>query len=286
MEIMLVIFVIIAAVLVIDLILIRPGNRQSESMEALKKQKYYAHRGLYDNESDHPENSLKAFQNAIDHGFGIEMDVQLSKDGVPVVFHDFQLARTARDSSGKPVQGKVSAYTLAELKSFHLMNSTETIPTFAEFLELVSGQVPLIVELKIENSDTKLAVCPAADAMLSEYQGLYCVESFNPRGVKWYRKHHPEVIRGQLSSMFNRTNEDRRKWWLIYFLTENLMFNFLTKPDFIAYDCRFWKNLPRRICRYLFHNTSVAWTIQSQKELDERQKDFDIFIFEHFVPHG
>lgn len=278
------ILLIVLILIVLWLLAIQPGNRMNEKIVLLKKQKLYAHRGLYDNTSDHPENSLKAFQNAIDHGFGIEMDVQLSKDGIPVVFHDFKLGRVARDANNQPVSGKVCDYTLSELKSFHLMNSDAKIPTFEEFLSLVRGQVPIIVELKIENADTTLEVCPKADALLQKYKGLYCIESFNPRGVLWYKKNRPDVIRGQLSSMFNKTNEDRKKWWFIYFLTENLMFDFLTKPDFIAYDALFYKNLSRRICRYAYHNTAVAWTIRSQKQLNEREKDYDIFIFEGFVP--
>lgn len=275
---------IILILIVLWLYAIRPGQRMNRQILDLKKQKLYAHRGLYDNASDHPENSLRAFQNAVDHGFGIEMDVQLSRDGVPVVFHDFQLKRAARDKDGRPVQGMVSDYTLAELQEFHLFESSEKIPTFQDFLNLVDGKVPVIVELKIENADKDLKVCPKADELLQNYPGLYCIESFNPRGVLWYKKNRPEIIRGQLSSMFNRTNADRRKWWLVYFLTENLMFNFLTRPDFIAYDALFWKNPSRCICRYAWRNTAVAWTIRSDEQLQARMKDYDIFIFEGFVP--
>lgn len=278
------IILILLVLIVLYLLAIHPGTRQDPKIDALKKQKLYAHRGLFDNESDHPENSMKAFQNAIDHHYGIEMDVQLTKDGIPVVFHDFSLKRVARDKDNNPVRGKVIDYTFDELQNFHLMNSEEKIPTFQSFLDLVHGQVPVIVELKIENSDKELAVCPKADALLRKYNGLYCIESFNPRGVLWYKKNRPVVIRGQLSSMFNRTNKDRNKWWFIYFLTENLMFNFLTKPDFIAYDAKFYNNLSRKICRYMYHNTAVAWTIRSPEQLTDRDRDYDIFIFEQFIP--
>ena len=265
------------------LFFIHPGLRKMEVIDAFKKQKYFAHRGLYDNDSDHPENSLKAFQNAVDHGYGMEMDVQLTKDGVPVVFHDFKLARVARDENNQPVEGKVYDYTCEELQHFHLLNSTEKIPTFEAFLNLLHGQRPVIVELKIENSDRELAVCPKADALLSRYQGLYCIESFNPRGVKWYRDHRPDVMRGQLSSMFTKTNSDRKKYWFMYFIAQNLFENFLTVPDFIAYDAVYWKNFSRWICHRIYHNTAVAWTIRSQQQLDARMKDYDIFIFEHFA---
>lgn len=278
------IILVLLVLIVLYLLAIKPGNRKNPEIDALRKQKLYAHRGLFDNESDHPENSMKAFQNAIDHHYGIEMDVQLSKDGIPVVFHDFRLKRVARDPDNQPVRGKVIDYTFEELQSFHLLNSEEKIPAFADFLNLVHGQVPLIVELKIENSDKKPVVCPKADALLQKYNGLYCIESFNPRGILWYKKNRPEVIRGQLSSSFNRTNKDRKKWWFIYFFTGNLMFNFLTKPDFIAYNALFYNNLSRKICRYVYHNTAVAWTIRSQEQLNERERDYDLFIFEKFIP--
>ena len=101
--------------------------------------RHYAHRGLFDNNSDAPENSLAAFQKAVDAGYGIELDVQLSKDNKLVVFHDATLKRMCG------VDGKVWEYTLAELKQFKLANSNETIPTFEEFLEVVDGKVPLIL---------------------------------------------------------------------------------------------------------------------------------------------
>ena len=135
----------------------------------------YAHRGLFDNESDAPENSMAAFKKAVDGGYGIECDVQLSKDGVPVIFHDFTLERVTGQ------KGKVIDYTYDELLNFNLMNSQEKIPRFEDFLKMVDGKVPLIVELKIERFD--VSVCSKADELLSKYKGVYCIESFNPFGV-------------------------------------------------------------------------------------------------------
>ena len=109
--------------------------------------KLYAHRGLFDNETDAPENSLPAFARAVEKGFGIEMDIQLTKDKVPVVFHDFTLKRACRTS------GKVIDYTYDELKNLELFCSQEHIPTFEEALAVVDGRVPIIVELKIDAED-------------------------------------------------------------------------------------------------------------------------------------
>lgn len=235
----------------------------------------YAHRGLYDNTSDAPENSKKAFAKAVESGFGIELDIQLAKDGVPVVFHDFTLQRVCG------AEGKVCDYTWEELSQFRLCESEETIPCLQEVLQLVDGRVPLIVELKIEAFDT--ALCPVADAMLREYQGIYCIESFNPLGVLWYRRHHRKVLRGQLSEAF-RKKEVKEYHTFLHFALENLFFNFLTKPDFVAYDHHAYRNRSRCICRYVYGGLAVAWTVKSQEELDARREDFDLFIFDSFIP--
>ncbi len=235
----------------------------------------YAHRGLYDNTSDAPENSEKAFARAVESGYGIELDIQLSKDGVPVVFHDFTLQRMCG------VEGKVCDYTWEELSKFRLGESRETIPCFQEVLRLVDGRVPLIVELKIEGADTSL--CPIADALLQEYQGVYCIESFNPLGVLWYRRHRRKVLRGQLSEAFPREKVKGYRT-LLYFTLENLLLNFLTKPDFVAYDHHVYRNRSRCICRYVYGGLAIAWTVKSQEELDARREDFDLFIFEGFIP--
>ncbi len=232
----------------------------------------YAHRGLHDNASEAPENSLAAFRKAVEAGFGMELDIQLSKDKVPVVFHDFTLKRVCG------AEGKVRDYTLQELKEFRLYESEEQIPTLAEVLELVDGRVPLIIEFKGE--DTDLSLCPIADQMLREYNGVYCVESFNPLMVIWYRRHHKEIFRGQLSEKFFTHG----KKTVSHFVLQNMMLNFLSKPDFISYKCTDHDALACRLCVGLFKAAAVTWTVKSPEELEEMQKHFEIFIFEGFLP--
>ncbi|WP_342756359.1 glycerophosphodiester phosphodiesterase family protein [Kineothrix sedimenti] len=233
----------------------------------------YAHRGLHDNEGDAPENSLKALKKAIDRGFGVELDVQLTKDKIPVVFHDFTLKRVCGE------EGKVSDYTYDELQQFHLYRSDEKIPRFEDFLKLADGKIPLIVELKIEWTD--VSVCELADRLLKEYKGAYCIESFNPLGLIWYKKHRKEVMRGQLSDVFKKENGLKGP---LYFSLEHLLLNCVTKPDFIAYNHKYHRMPSRWICRRLFGNLAVAWTIKTQQQLDMRKKDFDLFIFDSFIP--
>ena len=105
--------------------------------------KYYAHRGLHSETV--PENSLPAFKLAVEHGYGMELDVQITADGVPVVFHDNTLSRMCGIDRG------IHDYTLEELEQFALAGHEDIhIPTLASVLELVGGKVPLVVEIKAQ----------------------------------------------------------------------------------------------------------------------------------------
>lgn len=235
----------------------------------------YAHRGLFDNSSQAPENSLPAFRKAVENGFGIELDVQLTKDKVPVVFHDFHLQRACAK------EGKVEEYLYEELREFTLFSSKEHIPTLAEALAVIDGKVPIIVELKIEWSDYSL--CPIVDKQLCQYGGVYAIESFNPIGLLWYRINHKEIVRGQLADHFRKEGTAKGPF---YFLLHYLTLNFITKPDFIAYNHKYAKNLSRQICRYLYGAAAAGWTIKSQEELEKARESFDWFIFDGFIPIG
>lgn len=238
------------------------------------KGRYYAHRGLHNNASTAPENSLKAFELAIQKGYGIELDVQLSKDKVPVVFHDYTLKRVCK------VDKKVDELTYKELRQLSLFSSTEKIPYLQEALDYIDGRVPIIVELKIPlKAET---TCEKADKMLQKYKGVYCIESFNPLGLIWFKKKHPRIMRGQLSTNYFKDKKEGNK--LHFFILQNLLLNFLTKPDFIAYRYIHWKNLSFQICTKIFNAYAFAWTIKSKKALEKSRKHFDFFIFDNFIP--
>ncbi len=234
---------------------------------------HYAHRGLHDNASDAPENSMAAFQLAVEHGYGIELDVQLTKDKLPVVFHDDTLKRVCG------IEGRVSQYTYEELQGFSLYGTEQKIPLFQDVLDLVDGQVPLVVEYKMPTSST--LVCDVADPLLKNYDGVYCIESFHPFAVRWYKEHRPEVVRGQLSANFAKEKKGKEPFEQM--LVHYLLTNVLCRPDFVAYKSADAKNLSRVLCKNLFDGLAVAWTIRSQEELDARKKDFDLFIFESFA---
>ncbi len=233
---------------------------------------HYAHRGLFDNESEAPENSLSAFRKAVEAGYGIELDVQLSKDGVPVVFHDASLKRMCG------VDGNVWEYTLEELQQMKLAGSKETIPTFETVLEAVGGKVPLIVEYKFDRID--YSVCEKGNALLKLYDGTYCVESFHPFVVRWYRKHRPDIVRGQLSQDMIKAKNEKYPAWIRFCMTY-LLLNVLGRPDFVAYCHEDANNISRRICTGL-GALPVAWTIQSKEQYEKVKDKFQLFIFDRF----
>ena len=230
-----------------------------------------AHRGYFDNEAGIPENSLSCFQAAIDKGFAIELDIQLSSDGVAMVFHDADLERMCG------VEGKIWDYTAAELQEMKLFGTEETIPTFEETLALINGQVPLLVEYKMDKVDT--AVCAAGQALLDEYDGAYAIQCFDPRALLWYKKNAPEVARGQLAEEYWENEKYEGK--ALYFVLTYMLTNVATAPDFISYKALHKDNLSLNVCRMLGAKTA-CYTIKSAEELDYVNNEFDMYIFDSF----
>ena len=272
------IYVIIAAAAVVllfglYLFLIKPNLGRREMMKTYEKQ-YIAHRGLYDNATDAPENSLNAFRKAVENGYGIELDVQLTTDGKLVVFHDGSLKRMCGADK------MLWKCCFDELEKLKLAQSEERIPLFSDVLAVVGGKVPLIVEVKSEGDCVKTAM--AAAELLDKYDGTYCVESFAPSAVKWYRKNRPDVIRGQLSMDYFRSGSPLP--WIAKLALSDLWLNCVSRPDFIAYDHSQADRLSYRICRKIFPVENVCWTVKNQEQLDKAKKIFDVYIFDSFIP--
>jgi glycerophosphoryl diester phosphodiesterase len=173
-------------------------------------------------------------------------------------------------------EGNVWDFTLEELQQFRLKNSAEKIPTFEEVLKLVNGRVPLIVEYKLDRPLTK--VCALGNELLENYEGAYCIESFHPFALMWYRKHRPEVLRGQLSGNLAKQAKSP-KLKKIYTLVTYLLTNVLTRPDFIAYDHRYVNNISRWVCKWM-GALSVAFTIKTEERYEEVKHAYDLFIFD------
>ena len=270
----LIILIVIAAILFIAYPLaLRPNTRRREQMQPFEKV-MIAHRGFFDNETEYPENSLPAFQRAVEAGYGIELDVQLTTDEKLVVFHDASLKRMCG------IDRKVTECSYAELQQYTLANSSQKIPMLDEVLSVIDGRAPLIVEIKPEGNCIRTT--ELLNARMTDYDGIYCIESVHPLVVAWYYRHQPEVIRGQLSSDFMKENEGLN--CLVRFLMSNLLLNFFTKPDFIAYNHKYSDQTSYRLCRKLYQVENAAWTIKSQAELERARENFQIFIFDSFIP--
>ena len=234
----------------------------------------YAHRGLYDNEHGIPENSMAAFRRAVDKGYGIELDVHLTADNQLVVFHDDTLTRMCG------MNKKISSFLYSDLMQLRLLGTAEGIPLFKDVLELIDGKVPLIIELKVDGSNQNL-LCPLVWQLLSRYKGDYCIESFHPFVLQWFKRHEPQVVRGQLSCNFFKENPHCD---IVLFLMSNLMTNFFTHTDFIAYKYLDLDNPAVIYNRKLFHIMTVVWTIPGKPTYDRFKNKVDAMIFEGFEP--
>lgn len=229
---------------------------------------YFAHRGLHQGHSAAPENSLAAFSLAVRRGFGIELDVRRTADDALVVFHDSSLIRVCGQ------KGTIEEMTLEEIRRAPLYDSGQKIPLFSEVLDLVHGQVPLLVEIKMEGVDPKL--CELTAKALDGYDGAYCVESFHPYALYWFRRNRPLVPRGQLVTDFFRECPSMPRWqkWLMKPLISNLW----TRPIFFSLDRRYRNTL---FFRFLAaHRPVFGWTFRSEEEMRAAKGAFDAYIFE------
>ena len=215
------IVVVIVAILITGLLYaIAPNKRRDYSDFAGLM---YAHRGLHGNGV--PENSMRAFELAVEGGYGVELDVQFTKDHKIVVFHDGNLKRMCG------VDKRVRDCTYEELKSYRLAGTDQTIPLFEDVLKTLK-KTTLICEIKNHNGNRNNRLCRETYEMLSKYEGKYCMESFSPFLVAWFRNNHPEVIRGQLSCAMK---DEGSLGYIARLALSQLLINCISRPDFIAY---------------------------------------------------
>lgn len=245
----------ILVILVIYLFLIAPSFRRKEFV-----QKKYTHRGHHSEDQSVLENSVQAFELAIKQGYGIELDVRLSKDDTVVVYHDDNLERLHHRDI------KVSNLNSEELKEFNIM-------TLQEVLELVAGRVDLVVELK-SGSQNKLLASKVYE-ILSDYEGSYSIESFDPRIVFWFRKNASDVMRGQLIMPIKQYDN-----LLLGFLINSMVFHWLTRPHFIALNVKSSLKNPSLIINKLLGAKICWWVVH--KEHPTYMKWLDAYIFEYF----
>ena len=153
-----------------------------------------AHRGYYNNKKGIPENSVLAFKKAIDNNYLIELDVRLTKDKKLVVFHDDNLKRVCG------VNKKVKDLTYKELLKYNLFDTTLKVPLFSDVIKLVNGRVPILIETKYHNRYGVLEKILINE--LSNYRGLYAIQSFYPMSLLWLKRNTKNIPIGLLSSNF------------------------------------------------------------------------------------
>ena len=236
----------------------------------------YAHRGYHDKPAI-PENSLPAFQRALERGWGAELDVHLLRDGTLCVFHDSDLSRCTG------VNGVIEDLDLEGLKKLRLEGTEEQVPLFDEVLALFEDRTPLIIELKAHGGNHR-ALTEAVCRRLDSYRGAYCIESFDPRVLMCLKKLRPDVCRGQLSMNFIKDPSGQPRF-LRRPLTD-LWFNLFTRPDFVAYDIADRSRLALRHCIDALGVREASWTVRDRAAFDTAKKAGCLVIFERFDPEA
>lgn len=253
-----------AAAAGLPVFLLAPG-KATKRQKAPFYGRSFAHRGLHTEDKSVPENSLEAFRLAGRAGYGVELDVQLTKDGQVVVFHDDTLDRVCG------VPGKLEEKSYDELKLLSLCGTNQRIPLLTEVLEVYQGRGPLLVELK--NGSRNRELCEKTYAILSDYPGEVCIESFNPFIVRWFKKHAKDIVRGQLATWPKDYGDAVSRGNA--FLLSRCLLNFLARPQFIAYRTGI-RPLGVQLSEAL-GAMNFVWTARNERA--ERGRDAVIFEF-------
>ncbi|MFO1202054.1 MAG: glycerophosphodiester phosphodiesterase family protein [Tabrizicola sp.] len=236
------------------------------------------HRALHDRSQGRIENSPQAIKAAVEAGYAIEVDLQLSKDGVPMVFHDEDLDRLTAET------GPVNARTAAELGRIKLKDSTDTIPTLAEVLALIAGRVPLLIEIKDQSlvmgpTDGRLEAATAA--ALKGYTGDVALMSFNPAAVAHMARLAPHLPRGITTSAY-----DPQDWSP---MPPDMCAHFRAIPDYDVTGSSFISHeapdLDRdRVAELKAQGAKIlCWTIRSPEAEAEARRVADNVTFEGYL---
>ena len=234
-----------------------------------------AHRGL--DEKVGIENSASAVEAAIAENYAIEVDLQCSRDGLPVVFHDRSLDRLTAEA------GPVALRDAADLCTIPLRNSKDRILSLEGLLALVDARVPLLLEVKSTWGGDSRYEANIAE-ILRSYSGRVAVMSFDPNCIASFRRLSPALPRGLVSEQF----EDQHYWSgltrLRRFAMRHLLTSAIARPHFIAYDIKALPALAPALARALFGLPLLTWTVRSEAEKARAMRYADAMIFEGVVP--
>ena len=229
------------------------------------KSRNFAHRGLHDEK--HPENTMAAFKNAVEHNYDIELDIHFTLDKQIVVVHDHNLKRLCNADIN------VEKSTYQALKKLTVQNTLEHIPLLTEVLAYLPVSTHLLIEFKTSKNN-KLFVLTFLN-LIKNYQHTYAIHSFDPRIVNQFKKQDNKIIRGIISQNY------KRKTPMFYGLT-TLKLNFWYKPDFVNYE---FNDLPNKHLDKLYKKGMciISYTVHNKKELDYVRKIYDNAVFENFI---
>ncbi|MEX0302763.1 MAG: glycerophosphodiester phosphodiesterase family protein [Leisingera sp.] len=238
-----------------------------------------AHRALHDVNDGRPENSRAAIRAALAAGYGIEIDLQLSSDGCAMVFHDNDLGRLAEAT------GPVKFLNRAALRAIPLKGGDgEGIPDLAEVLQMVDGQVPLLIELKDQHGEMDITdgrLEKAAAEALQGYNGPVALMSFNPNSVAELARLAPQIPRGIVTSAY-----EPGEWPE---LQETVCDHLRTIPDYERADCSFISHEAYDLSRPLVQEmrdggvTVLCWTVTSAEQETAARAFADNVTFEQYL---
>lgn len=226
-----------------------------------------AHRGLHSN-PEVPENSMLSFQKAVEAKYPIELDIRLTADKEIVVFHDADLLRVCCDNR------LIKEITADKLKSMTLFDTEEGVPFLDDVLTLVGGQVPLLIELKVNNYTGELE--DILFEKLKRYKGHVAVQSFHPLSVRHLKKLDSTLPCGMLSGSYECFHLDK----FSSFTLKNLLMFPYVQPDFVSYEYSELLNISVSILRHFFSIPILAWTIDEMNKMNQVRNLCDNIIFE------
>ena len=211
-----------------------------------------AHRGIFDNKRIY-ENTISAFERAIKLNYVIELDVRMLACGTVIVFHDDDMERLLH------VEGSIDKLTYDELTYM----AKYKIPTFEEVLKLVNGQVPLLIETK--SITKRCALENKVNQYLKEYKGLYAIQSFNLRSIKWFYKNRKDVAIGYLMGKRNYKSEPI----------------FFRKYDFLSVSVKLFAD--KRVRKMREDKVVLGWGIKTKEQFDLKKDVYDNLVFDNLL---
>lgn len=237
-----------------------------------------AHRGLHDLASGVIENSTSAAQAAIDGGFAIECDVQLSADEEALVFHDFTLDRLTGET------GRVDARKAAELSGIGLKGSGDKIPTLTGFLDAIGGKTPLVIEIKSRfDGDLRLAK-RTAEVVAGHKDRPIVLKSFDPVIVAALRELAPGFARGIVAMNayeygdYVHLSPDQKH------ALANLLHFEQSRPDFVSWKVADLPSAAPFLCRRALGLPLMSWTVRTPEDRARAAEHADQMVFEGFRP--